>query len=129
MIVRTLADILGTDRDVHGKGWVSRRLLLRKDGMGYSLTDTLVHAGSELTIWYENHLEACYCIEGRGEIEDLATGQVHPIAPGTMYALDHHDRHVLRGITDMRLVCVFRPPLTGRETHDARGTYPVSEED
>jgi L-ectoine synthase len=129
MIVRTLSDILGTDRDVQGKGWASRRLLLRKDGMGYSLNDTLVRAGSELTIWYANHLEACYCIEGTGEIRDLGTGRVYPIAPGTLYALDGHEKHVLRGITDMRLICVFRPPLTGRETHDAEGTYPLIEED
>ena len=28
MIVRTLAQILGTDRDVAGRGWASRSLLL-----------------------------------------------------------------------------------------------------
>ena len=129
MIVRTLTELLGTDRDVQGPGWASRRLLLRKDGMGFSLHDTLVRAGSEIVIWYKHHLEACYCVEGTGELEVVATGRRYAIAPGTLYALDGHEKHLLRGHTDVRLICVFRPPLTGREIHDAEGTYPLSEED
>jgi L-ectoine synthase len=27
----------------------------------------------------------------------------------------------------MRMVCVFTPPLTGREVHDREGAYPVDE--
>src|SRR5262249_43509360 len=129
MIVRTLSDILGSDRDVQGPGWASRRLLLRQDGMGFSLHDTVVRAGARLTIWYKHHLEACYCVEGTGEIQDQATGRIDPIVPGTLYALDGHEKHVLHGLTDLRLICVFRPPLTGRETHDAEGTFPLIEED
>jgi L-ectoine synthase len=45
-----------------------------------------------------------------------------------LYALDRHDRHNLRARTRMRLVCVFNPPLTGREVHDADGVYPLVEE-
>ena len=70
MIVRTLAQILGTDRDVAGRGWASRSLLL--PGLFPAR-----HAGprrSELTIWYQHHLEACYRVEGVGEI-----GRVHPV--------------------------------------------------
>lgn len=129
MIVRTLADILGTERDVEGHGWLSRRLLLRKDGMGFSLHDTTVRAGAEILIWYKHHLEACYCVEGSGELEVVATGVVHRIRAGTLYALDRHEKHLLRGHTDVRLICVFSPPLTGREVHDAEGTYPLVEED
>jgi len=29
----------------------------------------------------------------------------------------------------MRMICVFNPPLTGAEDHDAEGTYPLMEED
>src|SRR4029077_13660508 len=46
MIVRTLEEVIGTDRDVHGPGWNSRRLLLASDGMGYAGTDTIVEAGT-----------------------------------------------------------------------------------
>ena len=49
-----------------------------------------------------------------------------PIKDGTMYALNQHDEHYLRGGTeDMRLICVFNPPLTGNETHDEHGVYPL----
>lgn len=128
MILRRLQDIAGTAQDVVTQNWASRRLLLARDGMGFSLHETTVFAGTETHIWYRNHLEAVYCIEGEGEIEDLATGMVHAIAPGVMYALDRHDRHKLRAKSTMRLVCVFNPPLTGREVHDADGVYPLIEE-
>ena len=76
-------------------------------------------------MWYRNHVEAVYCVEGEGEIEDLERGEVHPIAPGTLYALDRNDRHVLRARTQLRMICVFNPPLVGPETHDEDGAYPL----
>ena len=124
MIVRTLDEVTGSDRDVTGEGWRSRRLLLAADGMGFSLHDTTVAAGEELELEYRHHLEACYCVEGAAEIEDLASGERHPIGPGTAYALDRHDRHVLRVSQDLRLVCVFNPALTGRERHVGGGYEP-----
>lgn len=127
-IVR-VQDLTGTDRDVEGTGWRSRRLLLAKDGMGFSLHETTVPPGAELRLWYKHHLEAVYCVGGDGTVEDLASGAVHEIRDGTLYALDRHDRHVVRGGSEpMRLVCVFNPPVTGRETHDADGSYPQAEE-
>jgi L-ectoine synthase len=87
MIVRTLKDdVLGTDREVKDLkgGWTSRRLSLKDDQMGFSFHDTLIHAGKEMELWYKNHLETVYCVSGRGEIEDLATGEVHPISDGTI---------------------------------------------
>lgn len=122
MIVRTLDEIAGTDRDVSGPGWRSRRILLASDGMEHSLRWTELPAGAEQTLSYD-HLEANLCVAGEGEVVDLATGATFPIRPGTLYALDQHDRHVLRATTDLTLVCVFTPALTGRETHDADGGY------
>jgi L-ectoine synthase len=124
MIVRSLGDVVGTDRDVAGNGWRSRRLLLRRDGMGFSLHDTLVQAGAEMEMEYRHHLEACYVLEGEAEVEDLASGERHALRPGTVYALDRHDRHVMRVASDLRLVCVFNPALTGTETHDDSGSFP-----
>ena len=123
MIVRSLDEVAGTGRDVSGDGWRSRRLLVRDDAMGFSLSDTAVAAGAELHLQYRHHLEACYCVDGEAEIEDLATGARHRIGPGIAYALDQHDAHVIRVIRDLRLVCVFNPALTGSETHDAQGGY------
>jgi len=129
MIVRKLEDVIGTEDDVHAETWNSRRLLLRKHGMGFSVHDTIIHAGTETRMWYKNHLEAVYCIEGEGEVETLADGHVYSIKPGTIYALDQHDKHVLRAKTDLRIICVFNPPVTGKEVHDESGAYPAIEED
>lgn len=125
MIVRRLSDIEGTERDINAPTWNSRRLLLKREGMGFSLHDTVIHAGTETNIWYQNHLEAVYCIEGEGSIEDLDNDKVHEIVAGTMYALDGHEKHILRARTRMRMICVFNPPLTGAEVHDENGVYPL----
>jgi L-ectoine synthase len=77
-----------------------------------------------LQLQYKHHLEACYCLEGEADLVDLASGEHHTIAPGTMYALDEHDRHTLTVQRDLRLVCVFNPALTGAEVHDADGSFP-----
>ena len=117
MIINSLNEIAETDRDVDWGNGKSRRLLIEKDQMGYSLTDTVINAGSSSLLEYKNHLEACYCIEGEGEVVDAETGEVHAITPGTMYALDKHDKHWLKASKTMRLVCVFNPPLKGHERH------------
>ncbi len=125
MIVRTLESILGTDRDTQAATWSSRRLLLKSDNTGFSLHDTVIHPGTETLIWYRHHVEAVYCIEGEGEVEVTQTGKIYPIRPGTLYTLDGHERHLLRAKTQLRMICVFNPPLTGREVHDAEGVYPL----
>lgn len=125
MIVRSLADIKGTAQDVVTPNWASRRLLLERDGMGFSLHETTIFAGTETHIHYQHHLEAVYCVEGEGEVETVADGKVHVIRPGVLYALDRHDEHYLRARSEMRMICVFNPPLTGREVHDESGVYPL----
>lgn len=127
MIVRRLEELKGTDRQVKGeKGtWTSNRFLLAKDKMGFSFHETIIHAGTETLIWYKNHLEAVYCVGGEGELEDLTNGETIPISNGTMYALNGHEKHYLRAKSDLRMICVFNPPLTGREDHDEDGVYPL----
>ncbi len=128
MIVRSLDDLIGTERDVQGDVWTSRRFLVADDGVGFTLNETNTEAGAEQVLWYKHHVEANYVIEGEGEVENLATGEVFPLKPGTMYTLDKHEKHRLKSFTAMRLVCVFTPPLTGRETHDADGAYALPED-
>jgi L-ectoine synthase len=94
---------------VRAPTFTSRRFLLADDGMGFSFHDTVLYAGTETYMWYRHHLEAVYCIEGEGELEDLET------APSTRSA-----RHLLRprrpraphlrATTDLRMMCVFNPP-------------------
>ncbi|WP_298718754.1 ectoine synthase [uncultured Oceanisphaera sp.] len=126
MIVRTLAECEQSERRVQSETgtWESTRMLLKDDNMGFSFHITTIYADTETHIHYQNHLESVYCMSGNGEIEDLADGKIYPIQPGTLYILDKHDNHLLRGGSeDMKLACVFNPPLTGKEVHDADGVY------
>ncbi len=129
MIVRTLKEAQNSERRIVSEGWESVRLLLKSDGMGFSFHITTIHEGAELELWYKNHLESVYCIEGEGEVETMDDGVVHPIAPGTIYILDKHDRHILRCRRQMTMACVFNPPLHGKEVHDADGAYKLEGEE
>ncbi len=126
MIVRTLKDAENSDRRVVTETWESTRMLLKDDNMGFSFHITTIYANTETHIWYQNHLESVYCISGNGEIETLADGKIYPITAGTLYILDKHDEHLLRGGSeDMKMACVFNPPLNGKEVHDENGVYPL----
>jgi L-ectoine synthase len=116
---------MNSERDVRAKNgdWESRRLILNGDAVGFSLHDTIIHAGTETLLWYKHHIEAVYCIEGEGELETTEDGEIYPIKAGSVYLLNGNERHWLRTRTMMRMVCVFNPPVTGRETHDADGAY------
>lgn len=99
-------------------GGTSDRLLVEKDNMGFAVCHTIVKQGSASKLEYRNHLEACYCISGSGSVVEK-DGTVHEITPGTIYVLDEHDPHELRGgeTEDMHLVSIFNPPITGNEKH------------
>ncbi len=129
MIVRKVSEIEDTANEVTTDNWASRRILLKKDGMGFSLHETIIFPGTETLIWYRNHLEAVFCVEGEGEIEMVPSGVIHQLEPGVIYALDQHDKHLLRARSRMRMVCVFNPPLTGKEVHDAEGVYPLVQDE
>jgi len=125
MIVRHLHDIVDSERDVRAENgnWESRRLILNDDAVGFSLHDTIIHAGTETLLWYKHHIEAVYCIEGEGEVETTENDTVYPIKAGSVYLLNGNERHWLRARTTMRMVCVFNPPVTGSEVHDKDGAY------
>lgn len=125
MIVRSLGDVAGTRREARAPTFVSRRLVLADDGLGFSFHDTVLHAGTVTTMQYLNHVESVYCVDGEGELTNRETGEVHAIRPGVLYALDGHELHELRAITDLRMMCVFNPPLTGQEVHDENHSYPL----
>lgn len=117
MIIRTRDDVTAVN---WGNG-TSHRLLIERDGMGYTVTDTIVYAGTESRLEYRNHLEACYCVGGSGYVIDTS-GEKYEIEPGTIYALDEHDAHILGAKDeDLRLICMFTPALEGTEVHDLTG--------
>jgi L-ectoine synthase len=114
MLIRKLDSV----KTVEWGNGLSRRFLLESDGMGYTVTDTIVRAGTTSRLEYKNHLEACYCIEGSGAVVEM-DGTRHELEVGTLYALDKHDMHdlIANPDGDMRLVCMFTPALTGDEAH------------
>lgn len=118
MIVKNLSDVRGTPKSVEWGNGVSLRLITEGDGMGFAVCHTTVRAGTTSRLEYKNHLEACFCIAGRGEIEPVG-GEAHPIEPGVIYALDKHDQHFLRAADDedLILLSIFNPPLKGDERH------------
>lgn len=123
MIVRDFNELKNTERAVSDKEWTSVRMLLANDNMGFSFHITILNAGSEHTFHYKNHFESVYCMSGKGWIKDLATGEVHDIKPGVMYALDQHDHHTLKADEDLVMACCFNPPVTGKEVHQEDGSY------
>ncbi len=127
MIVRDYEEARNSERCVTAEGWQSVRLLLKGDDMGFSFHITTIFEGAELRLHYKNHFESVYCISGQGSIEDCATGEVHAIRPGVMYALDRHDKHILRAETEMVMACCFNPPVTGREVHGPDGAYALED--
>ncbi len=120
MIVTSLATIQGSERDVAwGKGQ-SRRFLLERDNMGFAFTDTTLERGTTITLQYQQHLEACYILEGEGTLTNEETGEQHALASGVFFALDKHDRHSVETTQGLRMVCVFNPPLKGDERHSLK---------
>ncbi|MGB1581811.1 MAG: ectoine synthase [Nevskiales bacterium] len=128
MIVRKLQEAEKTDRRIVSEGWESTRLLLKNDNMGFSFHITTIYEAAELHLHYQNHLESVYCISGEGEVETEADGKVYPISPGSIYILDQHDKHILRARSEMKMACVFNPPLHGKEVHNAEGAYELDAE-
>jgi L-ectoine synthase len=125
MIVRQLQQAEKTGRRIVSPdgNWESTRLLLKDDNMGYSFHITTIYAGADFRMHYKNHLESVYCISGRGEVETLKDGKKYAITPGTLYNLNEHDEHILRAFEELKLACVFNPPVIGTEVHNKDGAY------
>ena len=118
MFARSVGEIIGTERDGHGDGWKSRRLVLAEDGLPFSVHETLVEAGRSLRFTYRSHSETVYCVDGRGTVEDVAKGEVVELRPGSLYSVDIGDDHVVTAESDVTFLCVFAPPLEGAEEAD-----------
>ena len=124
MFVKRLADtkVVGIS---HGKS-TAYRYLNQPEGCGFTMSTPRSPAGKGIVLWYKNHVEANYILEGEGTVEDLTTGEKWDLAPGTMYFVGPKDRHQTVKFSDTYLLSVFNPPLVGHETHDEEGTYTPS---
>jgi ParB-like chromosome segregation protein Spo0J len=106
-------------------GFISNRVLLASDNMGYSLTKTIIPPNGKQHWHYKNHLESCFCISGSGELINLDTGEKFKIEKDTTYVLDKNDNHTFEAFEECVLICVFNPPLVGKEIHKDDGSYEV----
>lgn len=123
MFVRSLEDVEKAGFLIEWGAGTSHRMLTAQDAMGFTVCRTVVRAGTESLLQYRNHLEACYCVSGRGNVEDME-GKFYPVKPGDIYVLNKHDKHYLRADedADMVLISVFNPPLQGTERHNLNKT-------
>jgi L-ectoine synthase len=125
MFVRTLEDVRQAGRVVQTGGFAtSERYLVAADGLGFSLHSVRIRKGGEGDLWYKHHWEGNLVLDGVFEVTDRGTGTVHTLEAGALYVVGPKDRHHVRALTDVHVISVFDPPLTGLETHDADGAYP-----
>ncbi len=108
-------------------GFVSNRILLDSDNMGFGMTKTVIPPNGPQIWHYKNHLESCYCVSGKGLLTNNATGQYWGIEPDTTYVLDKHEEHTFEALEETVLICVFNPPLTGKEVHGEDRSYKSTE--
>lgn len=104
-------------------GFISYRALLEEDGMGYSVTKTVIPKGDPQFWHYKNHKETCCCIQGHGTLINLASGKEYEVGPDSVYILDKNDPHTFQAHETVVLICVFNPPLKGGELHQEDGSY------
>lgn len=128
MIYHTAESLKGTRRYVEADGFVSIRLALAEDNLGFTVTEATGRTELDLEIQHKNHIEAVYVLEGRGEVELVATGEVFKLYPGVFCAFDKHERHKYRLETEARAIAIFNPPLVGDEVNDEEGGYASADE-
>lgn len=100
------------------------RPLLAGDGIGLSLSDLTTRAGVGIDLWYRNHVEANYLVEGSAEIFEKASGETHALVPGDMFVIGPRDKHRVSNTNGVRWLSIFNPPITGNERYDDLGGYP-----
>ena len=116
----------GEEMVVANGGARTVRALTAADGMGFSLSEVGIFTGAAVNLWYKHHWEANYILSGSGRVEDLGTGEVWPLEPGSLYNVGPKDRHRVTAEAALHLVSVFCPPLRGDEQHDADGVLAPS---
>ena len=128
MIHRTFDQVKGTPNFVEADGFVSARLAVADDNLGFTVTEAIGSSDIDLEVEHKNHIEAVYVLEGTGTIEIVETGKTYKIEPGVFYAFDQHERHRYHLDTEVRAIAIFNPPLVGDEVNDESGGYATESE-
>lgn len=108
--------LAGSERHLRTETYETFRFLLAADHAEVTVTDVALIPDVEAEYGSDQHQEIAYCIAGRAELIDSATGQIHQIEPGTLWLARRGERFRFRASTPTRLICVFTPPFVGHET-------------
>ena len=117
VLMKSLGEVVGSDRNVPFQGGYSRRFLASPDGYNISFHNTLVYASFNAHLHYPNNIEANYFIKGQGEYVWKNGQQQFDFEKhhGTMLLVEHDAHEVKTGASDSIAICLFFPPLKGTE--------------
>jgi L-ectoine synthase len=101
MKIIRINELTETNRQVEFTGGTSFRALVASDNMGFAMMKTVIPKGGPHHWHYQHHLEACYCIKGKGELVNLETGLRVLIVPDMVYAMDKNDDHTFEALEDL----------------------------
>ena len=124
-LVRSLSELVGTERDIDWGQGHSRRFLIKQDGFPIGVHNTWVHPKTSSRLGYQNHNESVYYISGSVTYrwKDTSGEWIHENTKtdkedGTNYLMNIHDPHVMEiHDEDAYYICIFDPVLTGNENH------------
>lgn len=115
---------LEKDRVVDFHAGISRRIILKKDNLGFGITRTTIFPErGKVFQHYKNHQEICYCVKGEALLTCFETGKEFYITEGDTYILSENEPHYFEALEETILICAWNPPLTGKETHRKDGSY------
>ncbi|KAI8518254.1 hypothetical protein Bbelb_042710 [Branchiostoma belcheri] len=108
----------------------SCQFLLRDDKFGVSVTLTSVFTRPEtvngVPMWYKNHKETAYYINGNMTYQWEEGKQEASFRPGgTAFMMNKNDPHRALPKEESLKLCVFYPALVGNEKHSFDGGYSV----
>ena len=119
LFLKSLSEVVDSDRNVSFGHGYSRRFLAAPDGFNISVHNTIVHAHFNPHLHYPHNMEANYFIKGQGEYIWENGQQKHEFDSekhhGTMLLVEREAHEVKIGANDSIAICVFFPPLKGTE--------------
>ena len=119
LFLKSLSEVINSDRNVSFEQGSSRRFLAAPDGYNISVHNTFVQARLNVHLHYPHNFEANYIFDGQGEYiwengkqqQEFDSEKHH----GTMVLVEHDAHEVKFGANGTTAICVFFPPLKGTE--------------
>ena len=117
--MKSLDEVIDSDRNVPFENGYSRRFLAAPDGYNISVHNVLVKTEFNKHLQYLNNKEVTYFIKGQGEYiwengqcrHEFDSEKHH----GTLFLVANDAHEVKIGASDSIAICLFCPPLKGDE--------------